>query len=868
MFVFTSSPRDDPGRRGAVPVTTNLPRFTASHRPLSGGRDGGRDLPRSGDLPPLRVSPPSGCRGRLGHAALAGWSRSGTIDAAVPLGRCGLADGASWSRETRAPESRLPRRVEPSRASGFDVLDAGGFESAADTRSASSSSGGPSTGWGRLRPRHRSSARSCSNELLDRHADGGPVLLRLDDLQWADRESVEALIWMLQRASGDRLLVGIASRPLPTTMHPAWQRWSSGRGRVLPVPLTGLTLENATRLLRDVRPDLNRGDGPTALGAHRREPVVPRRAAGRVRRRRPREPTVAAGTAGLRRGHRLAEPALSGDALALVRAVAVLGADWCSLADAGSLASVEHPTDAAHELVEQGLLRKRDPDAGAAVRVAQPILHSAIYEQIPPAERRALHGTAAGIVPRTEDVLGHRIAAVERYDDTLAMEIDAWASYLHEVSLHRLAARHLRAAAWLSSDPRDRERRWLDSLFESLLAQDTGVVRAVSDKVEDAEDVVRRDLVLGALATFEDDNHEAVYWFGKQLSMTATGRRSTPSPTTGSRCCWRGPGSRAAPTPGWSPPGWRGGRALPARDPALLGWHVAAGGWWRSAPVRSATCSASWPTCRRTRPPSPGTRATARAGAAICAPTPGLIGAGDRRPRARRLDGRRGWARGRTPAPARAPGPVPLVRRAVEQGPSAPAAGARPRRERVTGRGRDRAAARHRTGELEEADRKLAQPASCSRPTRGWRRVTVSTSRWSRGSTPTRARTAPAARSTTPCARPCARARSGELVKSAPWLAHAALAALWAEEQDDVDECLRLLTTSCDPGAPWVPSIAGWLRGLAAEAAGDQRDGPRGDRARGPGPGQRPPALSRAHAARPGPVGSRPRRPRSGTASA
>ena len=128
------------------------------------------------------------------------------------------------------------------------------------------------------------------------------------------------------------------------------------------------------------------------------------------------------------------------------------------------------------------------------------------------------------------------------------------------------------------------------------------------------------------------------------------------------------------------------------------------------------------------------------------------------------------------------------------------------------------------TGELAEADRKLARAPRAARtqPVDGGVRPPRHRA-WSRGSTPTTARTGPAAPSTTPCAGRCRRARSGELVKSAPWLAHAALAALWAEEQDDVDECLRLLTTSCDPGAPWVPSMAGWLRGLAAEAAGDQR---------------------------------------------
>ena len=38
-----------------------------------------------------------------------------------------------------------------------------------------------------------------------------------------------------------------------------------------------------------------------------------------------------------------------------------------------------------------------------------------------------------------------------------------------------------------------------------------------STEIEQAEDYVRRDLLLGALATFEQENNEAVYWLKKQL---------------------------------------------------------------------------------------------------------------------------------------------------------------------------------------------------------------------------------------------------------------------------------------------------------------------------------------------------------------
>ena len=710
------------------------------------------------------------------------------------------------------------------RAAGFEVLDAGGFESAAEHPFGILEQWGAVSGLGSPSPASPFVGAKLLHELLDDHADGGPVLLRLDDLQWADRESVEALTWMLQRASGDRLLVGIASRPMPSTAHPTWQRWSSGRGRVLPVPLTGLTLENATRLLRDVRPDLNSATArrlwehtagnPSYLTALLAEYDGADLASRRLLPA-PRAFAEAIDSQGRR---------LSGEALALVRAVAVLGSDWCSLADAGALASVEHPPDAAHELVEQGLLKMRAPDAGAAVRIAQPILHSAIYEQIPPADRRALHRAAAGIVPRTDDVLGHRIAAVERYDDALAAEIDAWASYLHEVSLHRLAARHLRAAAWLSSTPRDRERRWLDSLFESLLAQDTAVVRAVEQKVEDAEDAVRRDLVLGALATFEDDNHEAVYWFGKQLDDDE--RASTADPLTRYRIevllAWariQGGADTSLVAAGLSR-----AETLAARDPALLSWHVAAAGLVakRTRPIRDLLHELA------DLPENP---------AAVPWEARNLLG----------------W-RGDLRADAGLTGPAIVdLEHVVSMVDEGGLEAALPHRHAQLGMchwfaGQWNKARLHLrlaldlgasqspiataivplldigTGELDEADRKIARAHELLAPN-PWmeacdRLDIAMVAREHADENEDRARGAvyDVLRDSV------AKARSGELVKSAPWLAHAALAALWAEEQADADACLRLLTTSCDPGAPWVPAMAGWVRGLAAESGGDLRE--------------------------------------------
>ena len=418
------------------------------------------------------------------------------------------------------------------------------------------------------------------NEMLDGHS-AAPVLLLLDDLQWADPESVDSLVWMLQRASGDRLLVAITSRPLPPDVHPGWQRWALAHGHVTHLRLAGLDLEQAGAIAREQQPLLaeptirglweHTGGNPSYLTAmlaeydtadllRLRSLPAPRAFSQRLRSRVARLPE---------------------ESVALLQAAAVLGSGWNSLIDVGQLSGVEQPRDVAQPLVDHGLLRQRDLDSGPAVRLSQPVLRAAVYDQIPLAERRRLHTRAADLVTIRDDVLGHRIAAVERYDDDLAAEVEQWASELHGYRLHRAAARYLRSASWLSSDLRDRERRWLDSLFESVLAQDTPAVRQVALELEEAEDVMRRDLVLGALATFEDDNHNAIYWFTKQLSADESEGLAEPVIQYRIEILLAWARLQAGERTELVARGLARAAALGADDPGLAGWRLAAEGMVR-----------------------------------------------------------------------------------------------------------------------------------------------------------------------------------------------------------------------------------------------------------------------------------------------
>ncbi len=75
-------------------------------------------------------------------------------------------------------------------------------------------------GWGRP----SCCASQGLRDLVNTLSPTGPVLILVDDLQWADQESVESLYWLVHRAYGDRLLVVLGSRPEGPGSRGAWRR--------------------------------------------------------------------------------------------------------------------------------------------------------------------------------------------------------------------------------------------------------------------------------------------------------------------------------------------------------------------------------------------------------------------------------------------------------------------------------------------------------------------------------------------------------------------------------------------------------------------------------------------------------------------
>src|SRR6185312_4761149 len=162
---------------------------------------------------------------------------------------------------------------------------------------------------------------------------------------------------------------------------------------------------------------------------------------------------------------------------ALVVATSVLG-ESAPLALAAAVAGLDDPAAALDEAVGMGLVEELPGGPTVRIGFVHPLVRAAIRGDLPPMRRRALHAASAGLLSGRA-ALDHRVAAAAGPDPDLAAELE---DLVGEPGAGSEAADLLRAAADLSTDPDDRERRLLAAA--SRLLADGEVARAVA--LEDA----------------------------------------------------------------------------------------------------------------------------------------------------------------------------------------------------------------------------------------------------------------------------------------------------------------------------------------------------------------------------------------------
>ncbi|MFB4274098.1 AAA family ATPase [Nonomuraea sp. MTCD27] len=290
-------------------------------------------------------------------------------------------------------------------------------------------------------------------DVLSERQLGEPLCLVVDDVHWADEPTLRALTFCLRRLRVDRVLTVLMLRDAAALSGPeGLVRLVAARSTRLRLP--GLRAPEVEALVSGLvgGPVSQRGlarlvahtEGvPLHLRALLEE--VPPAALDDLGQPLPAPRSYALLVLG--KVARCAPPVRE-----LVSAVSVLGLS-APLHLAAGVAGVEEPLQALEQAVREGVLLERSSTRGTVAAFPHPLVRAAVYRDLGPARRSALHARAALVAEGEQARLRHRIEAVSGPNPELAAELAELGRAQVRLGAFGSAAEHLKAAAELSGDP-------------------------------------------------------------------------------------------------------------------------------------------------------------------------------------------------------------------------------------------------------------------------------------------------------------------------------------------------------------------------------------------------------------------------------
>jgi len=353
----------------------------------------------------------------------------------------------------------------------------------------------------------------------------GPVAIVVDDLQWADLKSVEALTFMLRRLSVDPVIAVVICRGHSDRLDEAAQRMLLSVENRLRIPLSGLDGEEVAALAAALagpleeetvrRLYLGTGGHPLYLRTVLAEgsgfdPRAPERLT------LPRSLTAAIGD------HLRALPP---DTRSILEMLSVLNLRL-PLAQLGQAAEVGSPSAAIGPAVAVGLADWSPQEPSCPVALRHLLVRDAIYAGITSVRRHTLHARAALLVSESA-AWEHRVAALEQPDEGLAAELERLAGGEAASGRISLAATHLQWAADISPDRTGRERRLLTAALYLMLAEESRGL-PLRPAVEAAGPSPLRDFVLGRVANLSGQFAEGQRRYTEALAQAREDPDSGP----------------------------------------------------------------------------------------------------------------------------------------------------------------------------------------------------------------------------------------------------------------------------------------------------------------------------------------------------
>ena len=294
----------------------------------------------------------------------------------------------------------------------------------------------------------------------------GPIVLVLDDAQWMDDASARALVFVVRRLRRDQVLVVLGTRD---ALPGGWERIAHEH-----LPIGGLRAEEIVELAGTAGgPALSPAAGRRLRDHTDGHPLHVRSLLAEL------SPAELADTSRILPAPRsfaalvlVRVAKLGTSAQGLVLAAAVLGTR-SALADAVALAAVPDPLGGLDEAVRAGVLTEVLSATGHDVAFTHELIRAAVYADLSPARRHALHRAAAARLDG-DAALQHRIAAAVGPDPELAAELDARGRADLEGGRWRQAADRLVAAAELSDRPVERSTRLAAAVGAMITDGDLG----------------------------------------------------------------------------------------------------------------------------------------------------------------------------------------------------------------------------------------------------------------------------------------------------------------------------------------------------------------------------------------------------------
>ncbi|MER5941465.1 AAA family ATPase [Streptomyces sp. NPDC001928] len=263
-------------------------------------------------------------------------------------------------------------------------------------------------------------------DALGQSQDGTPLVVVLDDAQWADVPSLDALAFALRRLGADRLLAVVVTRDpadpgLPEGLRRLLADYDTVRLSLPPLDVADVA-RLATRLLAAPLPAHaaarlhgHTGGNPLHVRALLREVPGDILAGADDSLPAPRSYSLLV-LARLARCDRATQD--------LVAAVSVLGTH-CDLRDAAHLADLTEPLPAVEQAIAQELLRERFAPGTHRLCFPHPLVQASVYHHLGPVLRTRLHARAAEAVTDRFGALRHRLGAADGTDEALARELAA-----------------------------------------------------------------------------------------------------------------------------------------------------------------------------------------------------------------------------------------------------------------------------------------------------------------------------------------------------------------------------------------------------------------------------------------------------------